>query len=160
MRRTRRLAWLVVGILGVYSFFLAQGVYAYSQERGARETFPFFIWDLFSRVPQPDQVSYGMRLTEMDGTRLDEPVYYEETTLPTHQSSAAQGMIGTIGGAFESGDGDRVDRYRTIWESRYLQPLTSARYELVRREYDVEERHDCGCYRREVVVAEFTMGRS
>jgi hypothetical protein len=159
VKRTRRLAWFAVGILGVYSIFLAQGVYAYSQERGARETFPFFIWDLFSRVPQPDQVSYGIRLTEMDGTRLD-PVYYEETTLPTHQSSAAQAMIGTIGSAYESGDAERVDHYRTIWESRYLQPLASAQYELVRREYDVEERHDCDCYRREVVLAEFVMGRS
>ena len=158
MRRTTRLVWLTVAILGLYSTFLVQGMYAFSQERSEPETFPFFVWDLFSRVPQPDQVSYGVRFIEMDGARLDGPTYYEESTLPTHQSSAAQGMIGVMGGAVESGDTERLDRYRTVWESRYLQPLTSAQYELVRREYRVEERYDCDCFTRETVLAEFTMG--
>jgi hypothetical protein len=156
--RTHRLVWLLVGILAVYSVFLARGLHAFSQERGAGETFPFFVWELFSRVPKPEQTSYGVRLTAMDGTVLTTPVYYEDSLLPTHQSSPAQAMIAVIGRAYAQGDEERVERYRTIFESRYLQPLEQATYELVWREFDIEERYSCECYTSETVIAEFTLG--
>jgi hypothetical protein len=159
MKRTRRFGWLTVAILVVYAVALTPGIRAYTQERGARETFPFFNWDLFSRVPKPEQVSYGFRFTAIDGQRLDAPTYFEETLLPAHQSSPAQIMIGVIGGAHERGDATTVERYREVWESRYLQPLTSASYELVRREFTIEERYECDCFTSEVVLAEFTMGQ-
>ena len=158
MKRADRLSWLAVGLLAVYAIFLGRGLQAFSQERSAAEVFPFFVWELFSRVPRQQQVDYAVRLVEMDGTLLAEPTYFESSTLPAHQSAPAQGMIGVIGWAHVAGDEARVDRYRQIWESRYLQPLTSATYELVEREYDVDERHECGCFTRETVVATFTMG--
>ena len=86
------------------------------------------------------------------------PVYFEDSILPTHQSSNAYTVIQLIGGAFEEDDDEAVDHYRTIFESRYLEPLSGARYELVHREYDVEERYECECYTSEVVLAEFSMG--
>jgi len=158
VRRTRRLTWLTIAVLGVYACFMARGVFAYSQEQGARETFPIFNWDLFSRVPKPDQASFGVRFTAIDGVVLTSPVYYEDSTLPTHQSSNAQVMIGVIGWAHRSGDEETVERYRRIWESRFLQTLTSAEYELVWREFTIEQREECDCFTSEVVVSEFTMG--
>jgi hypothetical protein len=156
-RRTDRLVWLAIGILAIYSLFLARGSYAFSQYRGPSEIFPFFHWELFSRVPEPIQETYGIRFTEMNGAVLDDPVYFEDSILPSHQSSNAHIVIQEIGGAYETGD-DAVDRYRTILESRYLEPLSGASYELVRREYDVEERYECDCFTTEVVLAEFSMG--
>jgi hypothetical protein len=157
-RKTDRLVWLAVGILAIYSLVLARGSYSFSQYRGPSEIFPFFHWELFSRVPEPTQETYGIRFTEMNSAPLDHPVYFEDSILPTHQSSSAHAVIQVIGGAFERGDDEAVDRYRTILESRYLEPLSGTRYELVRREYDVEQRYECDCYTTEVVLAEFSMG--
>ena len=150
--------WLTIGILAIYTLFLARGSYAFSQYRGPSEIFPFFHWELFSRVPEPQQETYGIRLTALNGAPLGDPVYFEDSILPTHQSSNAYNVIQSIGTAFEAGDREAVDRYRTILESRYLEPATSAEYQLVHREYDVEERYECDCYDTEVVLAEFSMG--
>lgn len=158
MKRAELLSWLAVGLLAVYSILLGRSLYGFSQERWTPEVFPFFVWELFSRVPQDHQVDYAVRLVEMDGTALAEPTYFERSTLPLHQAGPAQAMLGVIGRAYEGGDQDRLDRYREIWESRYLEPLTTATYELVRREYTVEGRHECECFTRETVLATFTMG--
>jgi hypothetical protein len=157
-RLTRRVVWLAIALLVLYTGFLVRGSYAFSQDRSAPEIFPFFVWELFSRVPRAEQRSYGLRLTEMNGAPLAEAVYFEDSMLPTHQSSAAHNVINKIGHAYTSGDEATLERYRTIMETRYLHPLESGSYELVRRTYNVKERYDCDCLISETVVAEFTMG--
>lgn len=159
-RPTRRVVWCAIALLTVYSGFLVRGAHAFSQQRSAPEVFPFFVWELFSRVPEAEQQSFGVRLTTMNGSQLAEPVYFEDTMLPAHQAAAAHNVIGMIAHAYQSGDADTLERYRAILESRYLYPLESATYELVDRTYDVEARYECDCYISETVVASFTMGNA
>ena len=159
-RPTRRVVWCAIALLALYSGFLARGTHAFTQQRSAPEIFPFFVWELFSRVPHPEQRSFGVRLTAMNGSLLAEPVYFEDTTLPAHDSGPAHNVINKIGHAYRSGDQDTLERYRTILESRYLHPLESATYEVVDRTYEVEARYDCDCYTSETVVTSFTMGSS
>lgn len=158
-RRSRATVLVAVGLLAMYSIFVARGAVAFSEKRSAPEIVPFFVWELFSRVPAPVQREYRIRMTAMDGTRLGEPVPYEETTLPMHQAGPAQNIMSALGHAYARGDVDALATYRTIWESRYLHPLTSASYQLVKVEYDIAERYECGCYRSETVITEFSMGQ-
>jgi hypothetical protein len=133
-------------------------------ENGPRtqdERFPFFNWSLFSGVPGPERESYGLRLTEVDGARLEEPVYYEnaEGIIATRRSPDAYQLIQAMGKATKEGRPVQAASARETLETRYMQGLTDARYELVSRTYDVLERFECECYREEDAMAEFTLGR-
>ena len=133
-------------------------------ENGPRtqdERFPFFNWSLFSSVPGPERESYGVRLVEVDGARLEEPVYYEnaEGIIATSSSPDAFQLIQVMGKATEANRPGQAASARETLETRYMQGVTSARYELVSRTYDVLERFECECYREEDSVAEFTLGR-
>jgi hypothetical protein len=159
MRRTERLARAAVGLVVVYCSFLVRDGLARAREQPSGETFPFFMWELFSTVPEPHQTDYGLRLVEIDGSAVD-GVYFEESLLPSHQASAAQGVIGRMGADLEAGRTDDLEVARLLLETRYLYPLSTARYELVKREYDVGDRYDCSCFTSEIVLAEFSMTQS
>ena len=60
--------------------------------------------------------------------------------------------------AVEDGDDQAVSRFRTILETRYLSGANDATYELVDREYDIEQRVECDCFISEVVIDRFTTG--
>lgn len=158
VRRTDRLVWLVLGVLVVYCLMLARTSFAFAQYRGPSEIFPFFHWELFSRVPEPVQQYYGIRFTTLNGVSLDQPVYFEQSTLPARSNSSAHVLVQRLGRAVERGDDEAAARYRTILESRYLDLEAGAAYELVDREYDVEERYECDCFISEVVLDQFTVG--
>jgi hypothetical protein len=136
--------------------FLARDGVNRIREQPSGETLPFFMWELFSTVPENHQSDYGLRLIEMDGSKGD-GVYFEESLLPSHSATGAHRIIGRMGAAFEAGRMDDFERQRTILETRYLYPLSTATYELVKREFDVDERYDCECFVSEVTLTEITM---
>jgi hypothetical protein len=129
--------------------------------RRADERFPLFNWSLFSQVPGPEKQNFGLRLVEVDGVKLEEPVYYEDAQefVTTSRSPDAYQLIQGIGKATQQDRPLQAASARETLETRYLQGLTSARYELVNRTYDVLDRFECDCYEEETVMAEFTLAR-
>jgi hypothetical protein len=156
-RRIDRLVWFVLVVLAVYGVMLARASWAVVQYDPQTEVLPFFRWDLFSRVPEPEQQYYGIRFTSLAGATLEEPVYFEQSALPSHSNSSAHVLVQRLGQAVEDGDDDAA-RYREILESRYLDGVVGATYELVDREYDIEARLECDCFTSEVVIDRFTVG--
>lgn len=150
--------WFVLAVLAVYTVMMGRTAVAFADFRAPSEILPFFHWELFSRVPEPVQRYYGIRFTSLDGVPLSEPVYFEDSALPTRSNSSAHLVVQRIGQAVREGDDEAAARYRTILESRYLDRAEGATYELVDREYDIEEREECDCYISEVVIDTFTVG--
>ena len=154
---SERVARITLGLLLVYSAIVAVSVPAPID----KEVFPFFRWELFARTPERHRSDYGVRFTEVDGRQLERPVYFEEASgfIPTSRSPDAQAAIKDLGEATEHHDSEHATRNRDLLESRHLQALTSATYEVVRRTYDVLERVDCiSCYDDDRVVATYELG--
>jgi hypothetical protein len=136
------------------------GVLVVNGPRNATEVLPFFNWSLFSRVPAPDQVHYSVRLLEIDGAALDPPVFFDEASdlLPGAQAPEANELLQHLGRSLEAGDEAAVADARAALESRFLNGLDSAVYEVVRRRYDIVDRLECDCYLEETSLREFTLG--
>jgi hypothetical protein len=128
--------------------------------RGEDELLPFFTWSLFSRVPEREAVHYSIRLVEVDGRTLDPPVYFDEASalLATTQLPEANTTLQDLGRAVEAGDEDAVDAARSTLESRFLNELDSATYEVVRRRFDIVDRVECDCFVEETTLRELTFG--
>jgi hypothetical protein len=128
-------------------------------DRGER--LPVFSWSLFSEVPDAEKTDYGVRFLAVDGTPLDEPTYFELASdhLSTTRDPAAHSLIDQIGDSLVRDEPMRAALQRDLFESRFLQDLDGARYEVVRRTYDVLDRIECvGCYIDVEVLATFELG--
>jgi hypothetical protein len=127
--------------------------------RNGDEVFPFFNWELFSRVPEPERTSWSVRLVEVNGEPLPDGVYFEDAggIVPLAGSSAAFVTMQRFGQGVEAADPVRVDEARRVLESRYLGHFDAVSYELVRRTYDVLDRVTCDCFTDEVVIGEFSI---
>jgi hypothetical protein len=162
LRASERLARAILAFLLVYGLIVAHAVFLQlTEHRTSEEIFPFFKWDLFSRVPNSDQEDYGIRFVEVDGRPVDPPVYFEEADelISTSRSPDAQSTIRNIGRAVEHDQPVVLAENRALFEGRQLQGLDSATYEVVKRRYDLIERIDCvDCFEDETVLDEFTMG--
>lgn len=161
MRQAERLARFTAVLLLIYSLIVARGVfYVVHEERTAPEVFPFFVWELFSRVPRAERESYALRFVEVNGDPLDTPVYFEKAGafLSMSHSPDAQVVIRQIGEALAAGQPFRMTSNRDILEARFMDRLTSAEYEIVRIRFDVLDRIDCDCFIQETPIAQFTLG--
>jgi len=162
VKRSERLAKAILAFLLVYGLIFAHAVFVQvTEHRASPERFPFFKWELFSRVPRSQQEDYGVRFVEVDGQPVDPPVYFEQADefLSTSRSPDAQSTIRNIGRAVEHDQPVLLTDNRALFEGRHLQELESATYEVVKRRYDLVERVDCiGCFEEETVLDEFTVG--
>ena len=149
-------------LLVIYALIVTRGLNVVVRDgRTAPEVFPFFVWELFSRVPPAERESYGLRFVSVNGDLLGAPMYFEEAGayLPTSHSPEAQQIIRQMGQALAAGQPLGVAFNRDILETRHMQQLTSADYEIVRVRFDLLERFDCpDCYLEETPVAQFTLG--
>jgi hypothetical protein len=149
---------IVAATVAVMAGYL--GVLVVNGPRNADEALPFFNWSLFSRVPAREGTHYSIRLVEVDGSELDEPVYFDEASdiVSTSGLPEASTVMQDLGRAMEDGDEAAVDAARERLESRFLAELDSATYEVVRRRFDIVERLDCSCYLEETVLGELSFG--
>jgi hypothetical protein len=152
--RLRRSEWLVRLSL---VFLLLYGAIAIS-DRG-HEKFPFFAWDLFTKVPQQQSADFSVRLIQAQGVRVPLPVYFEASRVNSLVAQI-QGYkaIQVLGLSIVRRDG-RAAALRKHFESTYLSSLRNVRYQVVRRVYDARQRVDCRtCYIRVRVVATYSTG--
>jgi hypothetical protein len=154
LRHSRAAVRILVGVLVVYL-----AVVAVNGPRNSTEIFPFFNWELFSRVPPAERESYSIRLVAVNGQAI-EPVYFEKARryLSTTAIPDAATLLQRIGLSVARGDDARADSQRRLFESRFLAELHSAQYELVRRRYSVLDRLECDCFTEETVVRRYRFG--
>ncbi len=152
MRRTTIHLALTVAVLVVYS-----GVLLWVGPQSHEEKFPFFKWQLFSKVPSAVNTSYGVRLLEVDGRPLDPPRYFEQSRdiFGTARSPEAVNLLRSWGGHIEAYRPLRAESSRELFEGRYLQSAQSVRYQVVKRRYDIIERVECDCFLSEEVIGEY-----
>ena len=151
----RRIEWLARGAL---VFLLVYGVIIGIASR-SQETFPFFSWDLFSRVPD-EGADYTVRINEAAGMPGPLPVYFEDANLQLGaQEIQGYRALQAMGKSLEEGDDMRSTVLRENFESTYLSRLSRVRYELVRRTYDIRKRVDCRtCFTGVSVIGTYTTG--
>jgi hypothetical protein len=58
----------------------------------------------------------------------------------------------------QDGDVEGAAASQALFETRFLTPLESARYELVARTFDLLEHVSCDCYVSEEVIGAFELG--
>lgn len=124
------------------------------------ELFPFFKWELFSSVPNRESQDFTIRLLEIDGRVLDEPLYFADAGehISTAKSPDAVETINRFGEAVRDDRPLVADRQRTLVEGGFLYELGSARYQLVQRRFDLIDRIRCAdCFVEERVLAEFEL---
>lgn len=129
-------------------------------QEGRDEHFPIFNWDLFSHVPSPHGTDYSVRLLEAPGFRRPLPAYYEDLNLqPAGQEVQGYFALQELGKTLEQGDAARAEKLRRTFESTYLNTFRQARYEVVKRTYDIRARLDCRtCFADVTVLAPYTIG--
>lgn len=156
MRRTTIHLALTVAVLVVYS-----GVLLWVGPTSHVEQFPFFKWQLFSKVPSEINTSYGVRLLEVDGQELDPPRYFEKSDDlfgNRARSPEAATLLKSWGGHLEAFRPLRAEASRELFETRFLQSATTVHYEVVKRRYDIIERVECDCFVSEEVIGEYHVG--
>lgn len=155
MKLTDRLAALGVLFIACYL-----GVLLWHGPSRSPEVFPFFSWSLFSEVPDAVEVDYSVRFISVNGVTLDEPVFFEESKAFLRTASAPQAyqVIQQLGRAHDKNQDRRAAESQDLLDSQWLASLTSADYEVVRREFDILERLECDCYSNVVVLSEASLG--
>lgn len=149
------LLMLTAALLVTYS-----GVLLWFGPTTPRETFPFFNWQLFSKVPPAVNTSYGVRILEVDGVPVDPPRYFEASPdlFPSAKSPEASTAARAWGGHLRAGREVESEFAQDLFEARFLATATHVRYEFVERRYDIIERVSCDCYVSEEVLGEFEYG--
>jgi hypothetical protein len=149
---------IVVVTLAVMVAYL--GAVAVDVGAGRDEALPFFTWSLFSQVPAREQVNFSIRLVEVDGRPLDPPRYFDEAgdLVTAALAPEANELAQAIGRRLEAGDEAGAEELLGLFESRFLNELDGASYEVVRRRYDVVDRLSCQCDLDTTVVGTFTLG--
>jgi hypothetical protein len=116
---------------------------------------PLFHWFLFSWTPnEAGQVQYSVRVTSVDGTKLEKPLFYAELDgVIDLRTGRARDLMNRLARALEAGDSQRASEIREAFEKAYLK--RAVEYEVVRITYKPLERFRTGALERVDVLAEF-----
>ena len=109
------------------------------------EVFPCYSWFLFALVPGRES-SYALRLLEVRGQKLAEPVLFQEAEgyVENPHDVTVRELAQQLGAATEHGRMDEQGRVRQILEKNRLP--SPCRYELVSMTYDPLVRWRTGRY--------------
>jgi hypothetical protein len=134
----RRSEWFLRAAL---VFLLGYGLIASGGRK--HETFPFFAWDLFTKVPKPQIADYDVRILSAKELART-PIYFEDAHLQgpaklTEGYVAIQRLAVIID---RLGD-TQATAERKHFESVYMNSLSDVRYEVVLRFYDIRQRVEC-----------------
>lgn len=148
-------------ILGVAFLVAYVGVLIWNGPVNTKEAFPAFNWSLFSEMPEPQLTDYSIRLTEVDGQKLPEPLYYDEAKgyISTPFRPEPYLVMQQMGHAIVADQPERFSSAREVLESRWMENLDSAEYEIVQRKFDIIERVGCDCFTEETVLREVSIER-
>ncbi len=152
----RRIEWLIRAAL-VFCLLYAGIITVASR---AHETFPFFAWDLFSKVPSPEGRDYSVRIDQAQESSRTVPGVLREQQ-PGDRGAEIQGYFAlqALGKSAEGTNKLGTAILRKNFESTYLGALSHARYALVRRTYDIRKRVTCAtCFNDVTVLGEYTTG--
>lgn len=149
-RSTTRQVLLTLALVAAYAGFLIQ------RGAGAREAFPVFEWELFSKVPTRVETDFAVRIVAVDGKGLYFPRYFDRAQglVAQPNSIEASTMSRTMGQAYQRGNDARGEDVRKRFEDRFFAGK-AYRYEVVARTYDVKERMSCDCFVEEKVIRTF-----
>ena len=150
MRPASRMGLASVVFIAVYGFvLLVNGPF------NSELIFPFHRWELFSKVPPAVNRSFSIRLVEVDGKPVDPPVYFDEARGLVDQpnSPVASQLMSDLGWGLKTNNLRRAVGAQMQLESRFMQGIDTARYEVVLRTFSVLERRACDCFMSEEVVA-------
>ena len=152
MRRTEWVARLLVVAV------LAYGAVAFWDYN--HEVWPFFAWNLFTKVPTAHSADYDVRILEARGLRVPAPAYFEDAHIETDQVRMIQAYqtLQNWGLAHRNRDAAAESAVRKRFESLYLSRLEHVRYEFVQRVFDIRERLECAhCFTQVKVVGSYTV---
>jgi hypothetical protein len=137
MRRSEWLARVLVLFVAAYSVV---AVITYSHV-----VWPFFAWNLFTKVPTPVSGDYNIRIVAVQGVRAKTPVYFEDARPRTTFGQLIQGYqtLQNWGNLTRQGKHNQAEVVRERFESIYLTDLSQVRYEFVHRAWDIRKRVDC-----------------
>jgi hypothetical protein len=124
------------------------------------EKFPFFKWELFSKMPLRVHDAYTIRFVEAHGEQLAKPVDFADSVGISNfpKSPTAYQLLQQLGRAHEAGRFVAEDTARRTIEDQFLRGAGPARYQLVRLRFDVLERARCHCTISETVLATYEIG--
>ena len=124
------------------------------------ERFPFFKWELFSKVPLRVHEAYTLRFVEAHGQELAEPVDFADSVGISSgpKSPVAYQLLQQLGRAHDAGRFVAEDTVRRTIEDQFLRGAGPARYQLVWLRFDVLERERCHCTISEKVLATYEIG--
>lgn len=153
----RRIEWLLRAALVFCLLYV--GIIIVGGGR-SHETFPFFPWDLFSKVPSPEGRDYSIRIDQAQGLPGPLPVYFENSNLQTGaQEIQGYFALQVLGKSTEGTDRLGAAIVRKNFETTYLAGLSHVRYALVRRTYNIRKRVTCPtCFTEVTVLGEYTTG--
>ncbi len=139
MRSVQRLKYALASIVVLYAL-IAVGL-RFLWPSGPTEVFPIFSWDLFSVVPGSVVVDYGVKITAVDGTALDPPLYFEQATAYFKQAHSvdASVIIGRLGTNCQGRNDPNLpiaDYFNTV----FLADHALVEYTVMQRTYDLLDR--------------------
>ena len=146
--------WLVLFVVAYPT--IAGGVHVLQRDQEINEIYPIAPWALFCFTPN-DEVDYGIRLLAIDGRTLKKPIYFEDhIALPDANKIIAYAAIQQMGHVADQALADELAQGRERFERNYwLSTHQQVQYELVKRRFDVLERHHEGTFREESVLGNF-----
>jgi hypothetical protein len=151
-RSVGRTEWIARAAL---AFVVAYGLIALTER--PHERFPFFAFDLFTKVPPQKSADYDVRIIEGNGLPRV-PVFFEDAHLQD-PATLIQGyfVIQQFGKLLARHNGPQSDAIRKQFESTYLSRVPHARYEVVVRTYDIRKRISCrSCFTKLRVLGAYT----
>jgi hypothetical protein len=156
MRTYRLSIYAMVAFALIYPT-IAGGVLIFGRSFGIEEVYPFAPWALFCFVPN-EEVDYAIHIHSVNGEQLDPPQPYDEyLKLNPTQELAAYAMVQRMA-QFALDDTDaQLQSQIQQFEDSFLHPhIETAKYQLIRRKYDVLERWKSGqCEHEEICEFSF-----
>lgn len=146
-------------LIVVLIVYFVAGIASQKLIPGVDEVFPFFGWSLFSSVPNEGQ-RFTILIEEHDGQAIDPPVVFLNApdSIVRGNRYVGRKVINKLGRAKKRGRGRKVQKYRQLLESNYLQG--DVRYELVYERYDPLEKWETGESRELTSMGRFETGAS
>jgi hypothetical protein len=143
-----------IAIFAVAYPLISGAVLVRDWDSGVGEIYPIAPWALFCFVPNQES-EFAIRFRAIDGKSFDEPLYYEELAdFDQHQKTLGRGIIHDMGALWDDGPPLQFAQQRRLFERNFVAPIArEARYELVRRDYDVLNRWRTGAVNHTEILA-------
>lgn len=146
-------------LAGLVTYFVV-GVSARVLTEGDEDTYPFFSWFLFSKVPPRIQDDYLIKILEYRGQTQTPPLLVEKTPgIFNSARSLAEyfQMTRNLGVAVKRGDTKEISRYRTHIENN-LFSSQKLKYQVLEVRYNLIDRYRNGSLLSSQEIAVFESG--